>query len=123
MTLLTERSSRRTLCAGLRKLEIVAKKDIGGKAMRTIFVLIAVTFLAASASAAPLLNQQNHIAAPSLVENVRIVCEPNGYCYRQGRPAVARWVYGDGAFYGPYTGPGNYGKPGWHSGWLWWGLW
>jgi hypothetical protein len=121
--LAAQRAAQGTLCAGLRNLEILANLDIGGKAMRTIFVLIAVTFLVTSASAAPLLNQQNSIAASSIVENVKIVCEPNGYCYRHGRPAVARWVYGDGAFYGPYAGPGNYGRPGWHSGWLWWGLW
>jgi hypothetical protein len=91
--------------------------------MRIFSVLIATVFLATSASAASLLSQHNSIAVPSLAENVKIVCEANGYCYHKGRPAVARWVYGDGAFYGPYTGPGNYGRPGWHSGWLWWGLW
>ena len=38
--------------------------------------------------------------------------------------AGRRWVYGDGAFYGPYVGPGNYGAPGKHynmtPSWFWW---
>src|SRR5712671_4449805 len=35
-----------------------------------------------------------------------------------GRPKVARWVYGDDAFCGPYRGPGYYGSPSWRS--CWW---
>jgi hypothetical protein len=96
----------------------------GGKiTMRNTLFWIAVMLLMSSASAAPLLNQRHSLAAPTLVENVRIVCEPNGFCYQRGRRPVATWVYGDDAFYGPYVGPRNYGRPGWHSGWWWWGLW
>jgi hypothetical protein len=91
--------------------------------MRTILYSLAAAFVFTSASAAPLLNQANVVAAPSLTEKVRIVCEANGYCYRPpGRPLVARWVYGEDAFYGPYVGPGSYGRPNSHSGWWWWGL-
>jgi hypothetical protein len=73
-----------------------------------------------SASAAPLLNQATLAVNPSIAENVKIVCEADGFCYRLlGRPRVARWVYGDNAFYGPYVGPGFYGRPGSHSGWWW----
>ena len=91
--------------------------------MRTLLLSLVAVSLVTSASAAPLLNQANSVAGPSIVEKVKIVCQADGYCYRpRGRPKVARWVYGDDAFYGPYAGPGNYGRPGWHSGWLWWGL-
>jgi hypothetical protein len=91
--------------------------------MRTVLFSLVVASLATSASAAPLLNQANSVVGPSIAENVKIVCQADGYCYHpRGRPKVARWVYGDDAFYGPYVGPGNYGRPGWHSGWGWWGL-
>jgi hypothetical protein len=30
---------------------------------------------------------------------------------------VARWVYGEKNFSGPYTGPGYYGWPNWRSRW------
>jgi hypothetical protein len=88
--------------------------------MRTILVALAVASLVSSASAAPLLSQRNLVEGPGIVQNVKIVCEPNGYCYQRGRRMVARWVYGENAFYGPYVGPGNYGRPGSHSGWWWW---
>ena len=91
--------------------------------MKTILISIAAAFLVTSACAAPLFNQANSIPGLSIAENVKIVCEADGFCYRPGgRPKVVRWVYGDDAFYGPYVGPGNYGRPGWHSGWWWWGL-
>jgi hypothetical protein len=83
--------------------------------------LLFASFGTAAASAAPLSNQANSVALTSVVENVKIVCRADGYCSRiLGRPKVAHWVYGDDAFYGPYVGPGNYGRPGWHSGWGWW---
>ena len=88
--------------------------------MRVILLLLAMAFGVTSASAAPVLRQSN-LSVGSIAENVKIVCEANGHCYRPaGRPKVARWVYGDDAFYGPYVGPGYYGRPGSHSGWWWW---
>ena len=91
--------------------------------MRAIFYSLAVASVVSSASGAPLLNQASPIAKASVAENVKIVCEADGFCYRPpGRPKVARWVYGDDAFYGPYVGPRYYGRPGWHSGWWWFGL-
>jgi hypothetical protein len=91
--------------------------------MRTVLFSLVAASLVTSASAAPLSNQANSVAGPSIAENVKIVCQADGYCYRpRGRPKVARWVYGDDSFYGPYVGPGNYGRPGSHSGWWWWGL-
>jgi hypothetical protein len=78
--------------------------------MRAILFSLAVASLVSNASASPLLNQANPAVRPSIAENVRIVCEADGYCYRLlGRPRVARWVYGDDAFYGPYVGPRYYG--------------
>jgi hypothetical protein len=91
--------------------------------MRTILFSLAVASLVTGASAAPLLNPANSVVGPSIAINVKIVCEANGFCHRpRSRPVVSRWVYGDDVFYGPYVGTGNYGRPGWHSGWWWWGL-
>ncbi len=88
--------------------------------MKTLLLSLVVACFATSASAAPLSNQTNSMMRPSIAENVRIVCHADGYCYRlPGRPKVARWIYGDHAFYGPYVGPGYYGRPGSHSGWWW----
>ena len=92
--------------------------------LRTLVFAAAAVLLATTARAAPLLNQGNLSASVSLAENVRIVCEEDGRCYRsRGRRPVARWVYGDDAFHGPgpYVGPGNYGNPATHYGWWFFG--
>jgi hypothetical protein len=94
--------------------------------MRPMIILAAVVISAASsASAAPLFDRD--LARPStMIQEVRIVCEESGQCYRvPARRPVARWVYGDGAFYGPgpYVGPGNYGPPYNHTRWWWWYYW
>ena len=91
--------------------------------MKGIFIAGTAVLLATTASAAPLLSLESAIARPAIVENVKIVCEETGQCYRTGRRVVARWVYGDNVFYGPYVGPGNYGKPNSHYGWSFFGLW
>lgn len=86
--------------------------------MKAILFALVVGSAASGASAAPLLNQANSVIGPSLTQEVKIVCDANGLCYRPpGRRLVARWVYGDDAFYGPYVGSGNYGPPGRHHGW------
>jgi hypothetical protein len=78
--------------------------------------VLPATWAATSVHVAPLLAQGNLQASVSLTENVRIVCEGDGTCYRiPRRRPVARWVYGDGNFSGPYTGPGNYGNPRYHT--------
>jgi hypothetical protein len=88
--------------------------------LRALVFAASAILLATTAHAAPLLHQGDLRAAVSLAENVRIVCEEDGNCYRlRGRRPVARWVYGDGNFHGPYVGPGNYGSPGRHYGWWW----
>jgi hypothetical protein len=88
--------------------------------MRTILFSLAVASLVTSASAAPLLNQANSVVNPFIAENVKIVCETDGHCYRPpSRPKIARWVYGEDAFCGPYRGPGYYGRPNWRSCWWW----
>jgi hypothetical protein len=72
----------------------------------------AIGMLSTTAFSMPLLHQTGS-TAPLLVEHARIVCEEGGVCYRlEGRRPVARWIYGDGAFYGPYDGPRYYGAPG-----------
>src|SRR5262249_34678637 len=76
----------------------------------TTFLGMSLLF-AGSAVAAPLLPQRQDVPS-AMTENVKIVCEESGHCYRPPvRRPVARWVYGDGNFYGPYAGPGNYGDP------------
>ncbi len=57
-------------------------------------------------------------AKPHEAVNVKIICEENGLCYQRGRTPVARWVYGEKNFYGPYAGPGYYGSPAYR--WRWW---
>jgi len=82
---------------------------------------VALVSFATSASAMAPLNQAKAFPPFAMTEQVKIVCDPGGYCYRpRGRRPVARWIYGEGAFSGPgpFTGPGNYGWPGSHS--IWW---
>jgi hypothetical protein len=80
--------------------------------------------LCTSTAALPVLGGGGGLRPPSLTENVRIVCEQSGQCYRpQGRRPVARWIYGDGAFYGPYEGSGYYGLPGRRYKWSFFSPW
>jgi hypothetical protein len=79
--------------------------------------------LSTTALAMPL-NQGGFQQKPALAEKARVVCEENGQCYRlEGRRPVARWIYGDGAFYGPYEGPGYYGLPGRRFKWSFFSPW
>jgi hypothetical protein len=88
--------------------------------IRAALFALAIGSFATGASAMPALNQANAIARPDVAVNVKIICEQDGHCYQRGRPHVARWVYGEGAFFGPgpYVGPGHYGRSGRH--WAWW---
>jgi len=87
---------------------------------RTILLAAAGAFLATSASAAPLLNQGNSIVQPALTENVRLVCDEDGRCYRtRGRRYVERRYYSDSYAYGRrgYAEPGDgYAQPGYGYG-------
>jgi hypothetical protein len=95
-----------------------------GEAMKYLrFAALVIGMSSTPAFSMPLLNQAT-MPRPALAENVRIVCEESGQCYRlPGRRPVARWIYGDGAFYGPYDGPRYYGWPGRHYGWSFLGSW
>jgi hypothetical protein len=76
-----------------------------------------------TAEALPLLSHRSFVAPSSVVENVKIICNEEGRCYRPPtRRPVARWVYGDNNFYGPYAGPGYYGNPRFRYNWwpFWW---
>jgi len=80
---------------------------------RMALTAVAIGMLSTTAFSMPLLNQASSMARPPLAEKVRIVCEESGLCYRlRGGRLAARWIYGDGAFYGPYDGPRYYGSPG-----------
>jgi hypothetical protein len=92
--------------------------------MRAILIAAVVVSTASVAYAMPVLDA-NLATRSVLLQNVKIICEENGQCYRPaGRRPVARWIYGDGSFYGPgpYVGPGNYGPPNSHTRW-WWNWW
>jgi hypothetical protein len=91
---------------------------------RTIIVTAFASLISTAAFSMPLLNQSNMIAKPSMpLENARVVCEENGVFYRVGPRPTARWIYGDGAFYGPYDGPRYYGAPGHRYKWGMFGPW
>src|SRR5689334_18808173 len=83
-------------------------------------IALAMGLVASSASAMPLVQGSAIMHADNVV-NVRIVCEPDGRCFHQGRRPVARWVYGEDVFQPTYVGPGYYGNPGRH--WIWWPFW
>jgi len=88
--------------------------------MRAVLFVLAGGLFSSSASAIPALTQGNLVSALDRIVEVKIVCTEDGYCERAPRRRpMARWVYGDGAFFGPgpYSGPGNYGSPGSH--WRW----
>src|ERR1700722_21008341 len=73
--------------------------------------LLFVILLVGAASAMPILKAPT-LTGAGLAENVKVICEEDGHCYRPPvRRPVARWVYGDNNFVGPYTDPGYYGSP------------
>ncbi len=53
---------------------------------RTLLIAAAGALLATSASAAPLMNQNPAISPSSSTENVRLVCDEYGRCYRTRGP-------------------------------------
>jgi hypothetical protein len=77
---------------------------------------LAIGLVASGASAMPLVQTSAIMQVDSVI-SVKIICEPDGHCFHRGRRPIARWVYGEDAFYGPYVGPGYYGRPGRHSAW------
>jgi hypothetical protein len=83
-------------------------------------LLILMMIFGASVPAFALVPVQQSIGSDVGIyaQQVRIICEPNGFCYRAGRHRVARWIYGDDVFTGPYVGPAYYGWPGHHH--IWW---
>ena len=85
--------------------------------IRTSFFLLAFAFIASGAAAMPL-PPRAAIAISNVIVDVKIVCEENGRCYQRGRTPVARWVYGEKNFSGPYVGHGYYGSPAYR--WRWW---
>jgi hypothetical protein len=79
-----------------------------------------IGLVSSSAMALPALTPGHSIAQPDRIVEIKIICTVDGKCDRPPtRRPVARWVYGDGAFFGPgsYSGPGYYGLPGSH--WRW----
>lgn len=78
--------------------------------------------LGCSATATSAMPVAPLIRASSDIVDVKIVCAADGYCVQRGRKPVARWVYGEDNFFGPYTGPAHYGNPRYRYGWwpFWW---
>ncbi len=90
--------------------------------MRTICAsaLAAGLLIATHAHAAPLLGHSQPALDP-LIQTAKVICDEAGNCYRpHRRRPVARWVYGDTNFNGPYAGPGNYGNPRYRYNWWPW---
>jgi len=87
---------------------------------KTPFIVLGTAFLASNAFAMPMAGLGK--APVSQTVEVKIICDESGYCIKHGRKPVARWVYGEGAFYGPYDGPRYYGNPRYRYSWLpqWW---
>ncbi len=74
--------------------------------------VIGLFLFAGAASAGPLPTQRSTLPAELVLQEVKVICGERGHCQRPPtRKPVARWVYGDGNFYGPYDGPGYYGNP------------
>src|SRR5947208_17138390 len=66
----------------------------------------------ATAEALSLLSHKPLVSPPSIVENVKFICDEQGRCYHPPiRRPVARCVYGDNNYYVPYAGPGDYDIP------------
>lgn len=82
----------------------------------SVFIALALALLASSANAMPLTPRAS-MAAPSDIVDVKIICQEDGFCYQRGRRPVAKWVYGEKNFLGPYTGPGYYGWPNYRTRW------
>jgi hypothetical protein len=85
--------------------------------IRTSYLVIALALSVSGASAIPL-TPRSAIGDADDVVSVKIICLEDGRCYQKGRPPVARWVYGEKNFSGPYAGPGYYGWP--NNRWRWW---
>lgn len=82
--------------------------------MRTMFgCLLGLVLLTGEASAMSALGPAKLASEQGWpIEQVKVICDESGRCYRPpGRRPVARWVYGDNNFVGPYSGPGYYGSP------------
>jgi hypothetical protein len=88
--------------------------------VRAALLALVIGSVASSALALPAVTPGHAMAPRDSVIEVKIICTEDGQCNRlPRRRPVARWVYGDGAFFGPlpYSGPGYYGLPGSH--WRW----
>ena len=92
---------------------------------RILLIAAAGALLATSASAAPLISQSSAVSPASVVENVRLVCDEYGRCYRS-RGYAARRYYRNSYAYQPqvyaqpsygYSQPGyGYSQPGYGYG-------
>ncbi len=81
---------------------------------RILLIAAAGALLATSASAAPLISQRSAVSPASVVENVRLVCDEYGRCYRS-RGYAARRYYRNSYAYQPqvYAQPSyGYSQPG-----------
>ncbi len=85
--------------------------------MKTILSIIGATaLLASAASAAPLNPAAVGIAEVSNVDQVRLVCNEYGRCWRTRGPRYIQRSYDDDGYYARrsynyYGGPGYYGGP------------
>ena len=83
--------------------------------MKTILLAAAAASLATAASAAPLNAGGLAAAETANVEQVRLVCDEDGRCFRMRGPRYVQRYYDDDAYvarrsYGYYGGPGYYDR-------------
>ena len=91
--------------------------------MRNMVISLALgagaIFASSAADAAPLTKGLAMLPNDN-IENVRLVCDRSGRCYRTGggRRVIVRRGYGDSYGYAPgyYGGAGYYGGPGYYGG-------
>jgi hypothetical protein len=83
--------------------------------MKTILsIMVATALLASAASAAPLKSAAVGTPGASNIEQVRVVCNHFGRCWRTGGPRYVYRNYSNGyrSYYNYYEAPGYYTFPG-----------
>ena len=65
---------------------------VGQVMIKAILFAVAVGSAASGASAAPLFNQSHTVVGSSLTQEVKVVCEENGVCYRPPTRPAGRTV-------------------------------
>jgi hypothetical protein len=123
---LQRRAARAGFCCGRKLARYSARVRTMEEVMKKLGLAgLASTLLSSGALSMPLMTHPAPVDHSPLVTEVRVVCNESGVCiHPPGRRPIVRWIYGDGAFYGPYDGPRYYGAyPGRHYKWSFFSPW